>query len=71
MYETMLAARFQIVSVAESRNVLQLNHVGVFHTTRPVSSSSVSWVQKLVNMFFWHILDKQSVQVTRTVPSDD
>lgn len=70
MYETMLPARFQIVAVAESRNILQLNHVRVFHT-RPVSSSSVSWVQKLVNMFFWHILDKQSVQVTRTVPSDD
>lgn len=54
--------KYQIVSVPESGNgnVVQLNHLRVFQAT-PVSSSSVSWVQKLGNMFLWHILDRQSV----------
>lgn len=60
--EAMRAGNYEIVSVPDSgnRNVVQLNHLGVFQAT-PVSSSSVSWVQKLVNVFLWHILDRQSV----------
>lgn len=68
--ETMLAGKYQILLVPESRNIVQLNHLGVFQA-RPLSSSSVGWVQKLVNMFLWHILDRLSVQVTRRVPSGD
>lgn len=68
--EAKLAGKNQIASVPVFRSMAQVNHLGVSQT-RPAISSPVKWMQKLANMFLWHILGRQSGWVTGRFPSGD